>query len=806
MLLFTFSLTLLFACKTKQSANLPSDVPSPVYELDHSVEVLVDKYGIPHIYAQTQHDLFFAQGYHAAKDRLFQFEVWRRQATGTVAEILGERELKRDIGTRLFKFRKDINKEMAHYHDDGIEIITAYVDGVNAYIEEVRKSPKELPLEFGLLGILPELWTPEVVISRHQGLLGNVGLELEVARAVAAVGEDKVRQLVWFHPKDPDLTIDSTIELEHLSYDILGLYDAYRKPVAFIPEDIVDSSLGNIDGHPKIQEDSLADIFDFDIGSNNWVVKGDRTESGMPIMANDPHRTLAVPSLRYMAHLVAPGWNVIGGGEPEIPGISIGHNEHGAWGLTVFRTDAEDIYVYKTNPDNSNQYWHNDNWVDFDIITERINVKGKSTPVEVELKYSIHGPVSFEKSDEHVAFAVKCGWLEYGGSPYLASLRMDQATNFDEFREACTYSNIPGENMVWADKSGNIGWQVVGINPYRRTHSGMVPVPGDGRYEWDGYIPMKQRPNEENPDSGYIITANQSVTPKDYTEWDAIGYNWSDPYRGARVKEVLESKTAHSVSEMAALQSDYLSLPARELVPLLTELNGSTEVMEAIQLLTNWNYVLSPESAAAGLYVSWEQSLKRKLWELIVPLEAKEHISTIQLKRVIDWLQDPTLIFEEDANETRNQILIDVLTEAIDQMEERFGKDRSNWKYGDEAFKHVTMKHPLRNAVNEETLQKLKVGPAPRGGNGYTVASTGNADNQPSGGTFRVIIQTGDWDKSVANNSPGQSGNPEHKHYDNLFDEWSKNIYFPLYYSREKVKTIVDYSYELKPNHPTNTN
>ncbi len=787
-------ISILFAvsCKSVQRVNTFDTLHKPV-------EVLVDIYGIPHIYAQTQKDLFFAQGYHAAKDRLFQFEVWRRQATGTVSEILGQKELKRDIGTRLFKFRKDINTEMAHYHEDGVEIISAYVDGVNAYIQQARNNPNELPLEFKLLNLMPELWTPEDVISRHQGLLGNVNLELDIARAVAAIGEEKVKELVWFHPKEPDLTIDSTIQLEHLNYDILDLYNAYRKPVAFQPTDIIGSSLGSL-SNPTPDDNGLEDPFDFDIGSNNWVMKGSLTESGMPIMANDPHRTLAVPSLRYMAHLVAPGWNVIGGGEPEIPGISIGHNEHGAWGLTVFRSDAEDIYVYKTNPNNLNQYWYNDKWNDFEIISEKIKVKGMTDDIEIDLKYSVHGPVCFERSNEHVAFAVKCGWLEYGGSPYLASLRMDQATNFEEFREACTYSNIPGENMVWADKEGNIGWQVVGINPYRRTHSGMVPVPGDGRYEWDGYIPMKQRPNDENPSEGFIITANQSVTPDDYTEWDAIGFNWSDPYRGSRVKEMLESRTKHSVAQMADLQSDYLSLPAKEIIPLLNNLSIKNEaVKEAKDMFDNWDYVLRPESGTAGLYVSMEQLIRKELWQQIVPNEAKQFITSIQLKRAIDWLKTPSLIFEEDAEIKRDELLSHMVIAAIAQMEQRFGPDRTRWKYGDPSFKHVTMKHPLSNAVQGELKSKLEVGPAIRGGNGYTVGSTGNGDNQPSGGTFRVIIQTGDWDKSLANNSPGQSGNPDHKHYDNLFEQWSKDQYFPLYYSREKVESILDYSYQLMP-------
>jgi len=794
-IIYVFFLVFILSCKTNPLQKITTH-----HELNQDVEVIVDKFGIPHIYAQNQTDLFYAQGYHAAKDRLFQFEVWRRQATGTVAEILGRRELKRDIGTRLFKFRKDIKKEMNHYHKDGEEIITAYVAGVNAYISEIRKTPEKLPLEFKLLKILPEKWTAEVVISRHQGLLGNVSQELSTARAVATIGEEKVKELIWFHPKDPDLSIDSTIDVRHLNYDILGLYNAYRMPLRFKSEDIdlAYRRQENINTDIGFEQNDFSGK-DYSVGSNNWVMTGDRTESGFPMMANDPHRSLAVPSLRYMAHLVAPGWNVIGGGEPEIPGISIGHNENGAWGLTVFRSDAEDIYVYRTNPQNLNQYWHNGEWLDFEIVTELIRVKGMEAE-EFDMKYSIHGPVCFEDGREHVAFAVKCGWLEYGGSPYLASLRMDQAANFDEFREACRYSHIPGENMVWADKNGNIGWQVVGINPYRRTHSGMIPVAGDGRYEWDGYIDMLDRPNADNPESGLIITANQSVTPADYTEWDAIGYNWSDPYRGQRIKEVIESKQKHSVRDMTQLQSDYLSLPARELIPLLKSVNSQNEdVQWAIAELINWDYRLLVDSRAAAIYVEWEKLLKKEMWQRAVPAEAKKLITSIQLKKVIDWLSQPEEFFlTDDAVSQRDEILQNMLSAALIKLEQRLGKDRDTWRYGSPKFKHVTMKHPMSAAVSEELRQKLEVGPAPRGGNGYTVGSTGNADNQPSGGTFRVIIDTGNWDASVANNSPGQSGDPRHHHYDNLFEDWSTNTYFPLYYSKDKVKSIQDYTYLLK--------
>ena len=456
--------------------------------LSKSVQIIKDKWGISHIYAKDERDLFFAQGFNAARDRLFQLEIWRRQATGTVAEILGPRELKRDIGTRLFMFRGDMDQEMNHYHARGSDIITSFVKGVNAYIERTGRDPDLLPLEFELLGIKPKAWTPEVVISRHQGLLGNIGSELKLGRAVARLGSEKVRELSNFHPGQPDISLDPAINGELLFENILGLYNAFRSPIRFKPEDLISafrSEGGALTGLAKEGERLTSPSSWYeqdDIGSNNWVISGALTQSGYPIMANDPHRRQSAPSLRYWVHLVGPGWNVIGGGESEIPGVSIGHNEYGAWGLTVFRTDGEDLYVYDTNPANPLQYRYQGRWEDMRVIEETIKVKGEKS-VTVDLKYTRHGPVVFEDEDNHKAYAVRAAWMEIGGAPYLASLRMDQTKSWEEFREACGYSHIPGENMIWAGRDGDIGWQAVGIAPIRKNWSGLVPVPGDGRYE-----------------------------------------------------------------------------------------------------------------------------------------------------------------------------------------------------------------------------------------------------------------------------------------------------------------------------------
>ena len=227
--------------------------------LNEPVEIIVDAWGIPHIYAQNEADLFFAQGFNAARDRLFQFEVWRRQATGTVAEILGERELKRDIGTRLFKFRGDIKKEMNYYHSHGEIIITSYVKGVNAYIELTEKNPNLLPPEFALLGIKPQKWTPEIVISRHQGLLGNIKSELKIGRQVALFGEEKTKELNWFHPKEPNISLDKKINGSLLSDDILELYNAYRQTVKFQPDDLVGEVKNDFEKYQSLaQADDIA--------------------------------------------------------------------------------------------------------------------------------------------------------------------------------------------------------------------------------------------------------------------------------------------------------------------------------------------------------------------------------------------------------------------------------------------------------------------------------------------------------------------------------------------------------------------
>jgi len=764
------------------------------------VEVIRDQWGVNHIYAKNESDLFFTQGYLAAKDRLFQFEIWRRQATGTVAEILGARELKRDIGTRLFKYRGDMQKELAHYHPHGVQIINDYVKGVNTYINEINKTPQNLPIEFKLLKIQPKTWTPEVVISRHQGLLGNINQELDLARAVDKVGIQKVKDIVWFHPKSPNLKMDSTIDASLLHQDILELYNAYRKELNFQKSDFAEVDEDNVSN--LLNKKNLPDLFlqsqEME-GSNNWIISGQKSASGFPLLANDPHRKIAAPSLRYIVHLVAPGWNVIGGGEPEIPGVSIGHNEKGAWGLTIFETDGEDLYVYNLNPKNLHQYWYQGKWVNMKMIQDSIVVKNSATQ-KVQYAYTLHGPVTYIDSIHFKAYAVKAAWMEPGGAPYLASLRIDQATNWDEFRNACTYSNIPGENMIWADPKGNIGWQAVGIIPVRKNFSGYVPVPGDGRYEWAGYLPIKQRPYVLNPSKGFFATANQNVTPSDYQHWDAIGYTWADPFRGDRINQVLTNKNKVTLEDMGHLQTDYFSIPASKMVPLAKSIILKDALSKmAFEKLMNWDYVLDPSSIAAGIYAMWEKEIAAAMAQQFIPKEVSTLIS-FQLTTIIQYLQYPEKYFGENAIQKRNALLEKSFESAIQKLKNKLGVDIAVWQYGQEKYKHITFQHPLSDLVSNDLKSKLNIGPLPRGGNGSTPGSTGSADNQLSGASFRILIDTKDWDNAKMINTPGQSGDYKSPFYKNLFSLWANDQYFPAYYSKSLIlKSSAEHVF-LQPN------
>lgn len=763
--------------------------------LERPVEVVRDRWGINHIYAETEHDLFFAQGYAAAKDRLFQFEVWRRQATGTAAEWLGPRELERDIGARLFRFRGDLDAELGHYHPRGMAIITAFVDGINAYVAEARLDPASLPFEFRALGALPEFWTPDVVISRHQGLLGNVTEELATGRAVAALGAARVQELSDFRPRAPDLTLQPGIDSALLAPDILRLYRAFRGPLRFRPEDLLPAYRAA--AAPGNEAAAFTEDADVEavatarreartIGSNNWAVGPALSQSGYPLLANDPHRAITVPSLRYWAHLVGPGWDVIGGGEPVLPGISIGHNQHGAWGLTIFETDAEDLLVYETDPADSDRYRYRGQWERMRVVVDTIAVKGQR-PAIVRHRYTRHGPVVHQDSARHRAFAVRAAWMDVGGAPYLASLRMDQATTWAEFREASRFAHIPAENMVWADRDGHIGWQVVGIAPRRPNFSGLVPVPGDGRFEWNGHLEMLERPSSADPAAGFIATANNDLTPRGYPHMDAIGFSWAEPFRWARAAEVLAAGR-HTLAGMARLQADVVAVDARELVPLLRDAPLTDARLDSLRhRLLAWDHALTRESVAAGIFVAWRDRLVDLVTERFVRPAERVHVRELPYLRVLRALTVPGGEWGARPLAARDSLVARALADADDALRRRFGARVEEWAYGRSGYKHVMIRHGLSALVADSLRARLDVGPASRAGTWTTLNMTGEGDNQTSGASFRFVVDLADWDLALGTNTPGQSGDPASPWYRDRFADWARDRHFPVVYTRARV-------------------
>ena len=808
------------------------DTAVQIVGLSQPVEIIRDRCGINHIYAQNEPDLFMAQGYAAARDRLFQFEIWRRQATGTVAEMLGRGEVERDRGARLHQFRGDLDDELNRYHPRGKLIVESFVKGINAYIAETERNPALLPMEFKMLGITPGRWTPSVVISRHQALTSNVTEEVRSLRAIKASSVEQVRDLMYFQGGNPRFTLDPAIDPGIFPDDVLAVYSAFRASVAFRPEHVAPEFRAlrlagsplrdeptrsgpalRLAGSPLRDEASRSgpapdpagplelNADARDIGSNNWVVAGSRTMTTKPIMANDPHRVIAAPSLRYWVHLVAPGWNVIGGGEPVLPGVSIGHNEHGAWGLTIFGQDAEDLYVYDTNPANANEYRYRGGWEAMRIVTDSIAVKGDK-PQTVELKYTRHGPVLFEDRVNRKAYAIRAGWMEPGGAPYLASLRMNQATTWEEFKAACTFSNMPSENMVWVDRHGNIGWQAAGIQPIRRNWSGILPVPGDGRYEWDGFLPIASLPSELNPARGFMATANHYLLPDDYQYKDLLHLTWADAFRASRINEVLGSGRMFNVGEMIRLQNDDLSVVARMLTPLARSLTLSNQAAaRARDVLTNWDFVLDKDSVAAGIYEMWQRRVLANTREVVVPPAIRKAAGETfgSTKTMLDHLLSPDGRFGANPIAGRDALLARSLDEAAAELTKRFGAEMSSWKYGQEKYHHALIEHQLSDAVNEATRATLNVGPLPRGGDGMTVSATGGADNQTSGGSLKIIADTENWDNSVGLNTPGQSGDPASPHYRDLFTLWAQGKYFPVAYSRVKVESVRESTTRLTP-------
>jgi penicillin G amidase len=761
-------------------------------------EIVVDRWGVPHIYARSTYDAFRAQGFNAARDRLWQIDFWRRRGLGLLSEVLGPEHVERDRAARLFLFRGDMHGEWLAYGSDTKRASTAFVEGINSYVRLTRQDPALLPVEFRELGYRPALWDPtDVARIRSHGLFYN--LREEVTRALTLRDfSPEVEELRRRREPDRPLTVPDGLELSLIPDDVLRVYDLATTPPVFAPPAPDDAAVGVL---PE--------------GSNNWVLAGSRTATGRPMLANDPHRAAAaLPGLRYLAHLSAPGFDVIGAGEPGLPGISIGHNGRIAFGLTIFAVDQEDLYVYRTNPDNPREYRYRDRWEPMRVERETIAVQG-GEPVDVELLFTRHGPVIHTDRAKRTAFAVRAAWLEPGMAPYLGSMDYMRARDWDEFLAAMNRWGAPPENQVYADTSGNIGWKTGGLTPIRPNWDGTLPVPGDGRYEWAGFYDMDQLPGEANPPRGFLATANEMNLPEDFPPERHITYDWYAPYRRHRIDEVLSATAEATLDELVALQSDFVSVPARRILARLAALPLAPE-LDGLALLRGWDADLRADSAAGALFEVWYRRHLRPalLGAALGPLVGAHRVAET-LGRIahaedlladaridLDLLEKPGDRLGPDSERALTDIVTATLPAAVAELERLLGADRLTWSWG---RLHVAKAvHPLRALLASVPQERLTVGPLPRGGSGDTVGNTAYGPNfaQTAGATFRIAIDVGDWDSSLAMNAPGQSGRLDDPHLTDLFDPWAAGDAFPLVYTRERVDQAAEQIISLTP--PTN--
>ena len=758
-------------------------------------QILVDHWGVPHIYAGNEDDVFFVQGFNAARDRLFQIDLWRRRGLGRLASVFGANFVEQDRAARLFLYRDDMRKEWLAYGKNAQRIATRFVAGINAYIDWVGGDATKLPFEFKYFGYSPEKWQPyDVVRIRSHGLTRN--LDSELARASLACSSDLKSDEIRSTLSPPWVTripegLDPCIPPE-----VLRVFNLAAQGVL----------VSGRDGKRAAREAALtvatADALSPLEGSNAWVVSPGKSATGRPILASDPHRNYAVPSLRYIVHLNAPGLNVIGGGEPALPGISIGHNGRIAFGLTVFAIDQDDLYVYETNPANAAQYKYRGKWEPMRTLTESIPVRGQSAQA-VELLLTRHGPVIHIDRARNRAYAVRAGWLEPGMAPYFGSVDYMYAKNFAEFKRAMSNWGAPAENQLYADDSGNIAWVPGGLAPRRPNWDGLLPVPGDGRFEWAGFWSADQLPSLYNPEQGWFASANEQNLPPAYPYRERkLGFEWSPRSRYQRVSEVLSQLPKVSIEDSMRLQSDVFSVPARRLQVLLRSLHATDpRAQAATRLLIDWNLFVTADSAAAALFeVWWSRHLRATFKNTVLPSSAAALIRSADEEHMLDTLEKPEARFGKDAIAKRDDVLERSLRLAWIDMQKLGGADPAQWQWGQ--LHHAFFGHPLANAVDEVNKLRLNVGPMPKQGGSDTVnlsAFDPNNFRQYGGPSFRMVLDVGAWDNSRAVNAPGQSGDPASPHYRDLAPMWLKGEYFPLLYSRAKVEASLARRIELVP-------
>jgi penicillin amidase len=747
------------------------------------VEVMRDRYGIPHIFAASLEDASFALGYAHAQDRLWQMEMSRRIAAGRLAEILGAGALETDRFLRTLGVRRAAEANLRQLDAVTRKLLDAYAAGVNAFLA----TDPVLPPEFWLTGARPEPWSPVDSVGWVKMMAWDLGgnwrselLRMHLAKTLPMA---RINQFLPPYPGEQAPVLPDLKEL----YETLGR-DAVQL-ARFAPDN---------EG----------------LGSNNWVVSGERSASGKPLLANDPHLGLTAPPVWYFAHLSAPGMNVIGATLPGVPGVTLGRNERIAWGFTNTGPDVQDLYIEKL--DASGGYLAPDGPRQFQIIEETIKVKG-AEPEKLHVRISRHGPVISDvvrsaKDDAPRGHVIAFAWtaLAEDDRTVQSALGMARARDWNGFLAAARDFESPQQNMVYADVDGNIGFVAAGRVPIRKPANdlkGMAPAPGWlAKYDWDGYIPFEQLPRSFNPLSGAVVTANHRITPPGYAPF--ISSEWQPPYRADRIQQLLDATPKHTVESFAKIQADVLSLAMRELLPkLLATRPRSEEARQVIALLSKWDGTIAADRAEPLIAWAWWRELARALYadELGEAFNANWQSRAVFTRGVLSGDADQARWCDDvrtPAVETCEEILAVSLEAALADLHKRYGGDAASWRWG---AAHPAL-HEHRPFGRQPLLAKVFDIRVPSPGDSYTVdvgRNNLNDEAQPFANrhapSLRAIYDLSDLEKSLYIHSGGQSGNIFSPHYAAFTEAWAKNEYIPMRMDRKTLDAEPHQTLKLVP-------
>ncbi|EIT85750.1 penicillin acylase II [Fictibacillus macauensis ZFHKF-1] len=730
--------------------------------LDYKVSAIRDTKGVPHIKAKSTKDLYMVQGYVTAQDRMFQMDLSRRQASGELSEVIGKKTIDKDRYFRTLGLRRAAQASYKHYSTQAKQALQWYADGVNAYLKEA-KGNHALPIEFILAGYEPSAWTPIDSLTIGKYMAFDLGGHWE-------------GQAFRYYL------------LQHFSKE--QAFDLFPSYPTGAPDVIEAAQQSNIDVTKSMAKAVIPHRFN---GSNNWVVSGEKTASGKPFLADDPHLGLATPSIWYETHLQDDTQNVRGVVFAGVPGVILGSNDHIAWGVTNVGPDVQDLYIEKRNPKNKHEFLYKGKWERATTVSEPIKVKGEST-IPYEVTITRHGPVMSEfaqHSSSDKVLAMK--WTALQPSAELQGvLQYNKATNWNEFKAALTYFHTPAQNFVFASTDGTIAYRANGLIPIRKQPYTSLPVPGwNDRYEWKGYIPWEKLPTVVNPKEGFIATANNQVIGKEYPYH--LTDTWAQPYREARIKEVLRSKKQFSLADMKSLQTDHHNLQAREmlpiLVPLLKKSSLTSQEKKAIALLEKWNQKDDAHLAAPLLFNLWMEDLPRVLFakkinkKVLRMFDGQAQVTDQLIRRAAKGKPGPWMKEAGGLQRVAEKSFKHTVA-AIEKMQ---GTDLDKWQWGEYHVARFT--HPLAAIKPLNLFFNPK--PYAVGGSRVTVGAAGWDEETGSvdhGAAWRTVIDMAKPNQSDNVVAPGQSGHVLSEWYDDQISDWVDGNYHRTYTDERAFK------------------